>query len=173
MNQRQLIAAVTEKLNIKLDENDPAFVLVELNRLALDEAGQHIIDQLEGIPNRIRDAVDQSLSSMLVDIKAIDEQQKKLLEFCQSLPDRLKSEEGSFPCLTDAVDGASESFCAKSNSVNDDANTAMGERLASFETELLKLYQEKEALESMKDRFESEKRNFDQLSLWDRIFFKL
>lgn len=173
MNRRQMIAAVTEKLNIKLDENDPAFVLVELNRLALDEAGRHIIDQLEGIPDRIREAVDQSLSFMLEDIKAIDEQQKTLMKFYQSLPDRLNSEQEASPSSTDAADGASEESSAKTSPEIDDASTAMRERLAWFEAESLKVYQEKEALKSMIDRFESEKRNFDQLSLWDRIFFKL
>jgi hypothetical protein len=173
MNQRQMIAAVTEKLNIKLDENDPAFVLVELNRLALDEAGQHIIDQLEGIPARINDAVDLSLSSMLAAIDTIDEQQKKLLEFYQTQPGLLTSEQETIPSPTDTGNGATENSSVKSNSDFHDANAVMGERLASIERELLKLYREKATLKTMKGLLEDEKRNFGQLSLWDRIFFKL
>ena len=37
LEKSRLIAAIAARLKIRLDENDPAFVLVELNRLVLDQ----------------------------------------------------------------------------------------------------------------------------------------
>ncbi len=36
MNKRQLIAAIVEKSGIKLTEDDPAFLLVDLNLMMLE-----------------------------------------------------------------------------------------------------------------------------------------
>ena len=37
LDKSRLIAAIAARLKIRLDEDDPAFVLVELNRLVLDQ----------------------------------------------------------------------------------------------------------------------------------------
>ena len=48
LEKSRLIAAIAARLKIRLDEDDPAFVLVELNRLVLD---QTVRDALQ----RVRD----------------------------------------------------------------------------------------------------------------------
>jgi hypothetical protein len=47
VDKRKMIGAIAERLGIRLDENDPAFVLVELNRLALEEAGRDAATALQ------------------------------------------------------------------------------------------------------------------------------
>lgn len=46
MDKRQLIAAIVEKTGVKLDEDDPAFLLVDLNLMVLEsrtgEAATHL-----------------------------------------------------------------------------------------------------------------------------------
>ena len=37
LDKSRLIATIAARLKIRLDEDDPAFVLVELNRLVLDQ----------------------------------------------------------------------------------------------------------------------------------------
>lgn len=46
MDRRQLIAAIVERTGIKLDHDDPAFILVELNRLTLEESAKKVADQI-------------------------------------------------------------------------------------------------------------------------------
>lgn len=46
MDRRQLIAAIVERVGVKLDHNDPAFILVELNHLALEESAKKVADQI-------------------------------------------------------------------------------------------------------------------------------
>ena len=46
LEKSQLIAAIAARLKIRLDENDPAFVLVELNRLVLDETVRDALQRL-------------------------------------------------------------------------------------------------------------------------------
>lgn len=47
MNKRQLIAALVEKSGIKLTEDDPAFLLVDLNLLVLESRTSEAAKQLE------------------------------------------------------------------------------------------------------------------------------
>ncbi len=47
MNKRQLIAALVEKSGIKLTEDDPAFLLVDLNLLVLESRTSEAAIQLE------------------------------------------------------------------------------------------------------------------------------
>ena len=51
-----MVALVAERLKVRIDEDDPAFVLVELNRLALEETARAVVDQLQALPDRIDDA---------------------------------------------------------------------------------------------------------------------
>ena len=90
-----------------------------------------------------------------------------------SLTGLLTSEQETIPSWTDAADEAPENSSVKANSDSNDENAAMAELLASIERELLKLYRDKEAIKTMKSLFENARRDFDRLSLWDRIFFKL
>ena len=45
MDRARMVALVTERLKVRLDEDDPAFVLVELNRLALEETASIVVDR--------------------------------------------------------------------------------------------------------------------------------
>lgn len=42
MDRNKLIGLIVEKTGIKLDPDDPAFVLVELNRITLEEAAENV-----------------------------------------------------------------------------------------------------------------------------------
>ena len=46
MDRRKLVAKIVEKSGVKLDADDPAFLLVELNHLAFEEMGSSIADQV-------------------------------------------------------------------------------------------------------------------------------
>lgn len=48
MDRRRLVAAIVEKTGIKLDEDDPAFLLVELNLLLLEERTKEVARELDG-----------------------------------------------------------------------------------------------------------------------------
>ena len=59
-----MVAAIVERLKVRLDEDDPAFVLVELNKLALEETAQALVDKLEPIPTRIEQAAQALLAQV-------------------------------------------------------------------------------------------------------------
>ncbi len=63
-----MIAAVIERLKVRLDEDDPAFILVELNKLALEETAKALVNELAPIPGKIEDAARSLLAQ--VDAKA-------------------------------------------------------------------------------------------------------
>ena len=46
MDRTKLIALIVEKTGVKLDQNDPAFVLVELNKAILEDASEKIAANL-------------------------------------------------------------------------------------------------------------------------------
>jgi hypothetical protein len=52
VDQRKLISEIVEKCGIRLDPNDPAFILVELNKLVLDEYVNKIAPQLSRATDR-------------------------------------------------------------------------------------------------------------------------
>ena len=49
MNKAKMVATIVERFEVRLDQDDPAFVLVELNKLALEETAQALVDQIEPI----------------------------------------------------------------------------------------------------------------------------
>ena len=55
MNKRQMIAALFEATGIKISEDDPAFLLVELNRLMLDGEVRKAAKELEDVTDKFRD----------------------------------------------------------------------------------------------------------------------
>ncbi len=63
-----MIAAIVERHKVRLDEDDPAFVLVELNRLALEDTAKALVGQLEPLPEKIEQAAKALLAQ--VDSKA-------------------------------------------------------------------------------------------------------
>ena len=50
MDRQALIDAVFLKYRIRIDEDDPAFILVDLNRLALEQS-------IEGIDSKLEPAI--------------------------------------------------------------------------------------------------------------------
>jgi hypothetical protein len=59
IDKSQLIAAVATRLKVRLDENDPAFLLVELNRMILDQAVRDVLEESRRHISRIaREAPD-------------------------------------------------------------------------------------------------------------------
>jgi hypothetical protein len=46
MDRRQLVAKIVERSGAKLDPDDPAFLLVELNHLAFDELANELADDI-------------------------------------------------------------------------------------------------------------------------------
>ena len=133
MERREMIAEITRRFDIKLDENDPAFVLVELNRLAMNEAGHHVLDQLERIPELVDEALKQSWSALPTANFHVEHEFSVPKDFAKEVV------------------------------------AAVRKTLANS---LESMLNEKGAFERDKAIFEEEKRRFDQLSLWDRIFFR-
>jgi|GEM_PF-3792276 len=74
MNKSDLIAAIVTSHNIKLEANDPAFVLVELNRLVLENHSQELLKLLAEVSDQstttketaisIQDNLNQILASV-------------------------------------------------------------------------------------------------------------
>jgi len=61
VDKGKMIAAIVERLKIRLDEDDPAFILVELNKLALEESVKNLVEQFGGL---------EALPSQLLEIQA-------------------------------------------------------------------------------------------------------
>ena len=53
MNKRQIIAALVEKTGIKISEDDPAFLLVELNMLMLENKTGEAAKLLEELTKQL------------------------------------------------------------------------------------------------------------------------
>jgi len=54
MDRSRLSAAVYKKTGIVIDPDDPAFALVELDRLVVEEAASRLAERLETLPERIQ-----------------------------------------------------------------------------------------------------------------------
>ncbi|WP_131421460.1 hypothetical protein [Comamonas thiooxydans] len=64
MNKGQIISSIVERFKVRLDEDDPAFILVEMNRMALLDTCKAIVEELEPIPAKINEAAQQLLSQV-------------------------------------------------------------------------------------------------------------
>jgi hypothetical protein len=55
MDRSRLSAAVYKKTGIVIDPDDPAFAVVELNRLVIEEVAVRLAERLETLPERIQE----------------------------------------------------------------------------------------------------------------------
>ncbi len=58
MDRSKLIASLVESHGVKLDQDDPAFVLVELNAMVFDELTQPTLDRLESTLDQLSEISD-------------------------------------------------------------------------------------------------------------------
>lgn len=58
MDRRAIIGHIAAKYNIKMDENDPAFLLVEINQIALEAANQDLESKIVQAREQLADAVE-------------------------------------------------------------------------------------------------------------------
>jgi 4-diphosphocytidyl-2C-methyl-D-erythritol kinase len=56
MDRADMCAEVLRRMGLKVGEDDPAFLLVELNRLALEEAVSIVVERLTPLPGSIEQA---------------------------------------------------------------------------------------------------------------------
>ena len=56
MDRAELCGEILRRMNVKVGEDDPAFLLVELNRLVLEEAVSTVIERLAPLPRTIEQA---------------------------------------------------------------------------------------------------------------------
>src|SRR5437899_11086590 len=56
MDRAEMCAEVLRRMGLKVGEDDPAFLLVELNRLALEEAVSIVVERLTPLPGTIEQA---------------------------------------------------------------------------------------------------------------------
>ena len=56
MDRAEMCAEVLRRMAVKVGEDDPAFLLVELNRLALEEAVSVVVERLGPLPRTIEQA---------------------------------------------------------------------------------------------------------------------
>jgi len=93
-DQIRLIAAVATRLRIRLDADDPAFVLVELNRLILDQTVRDVVERVQQVGAQIATtfALDprtaQALAIATSDRIAsiVDSRAKEAFASCRNLP---------------------------------------------------------------------------------------
>jgi hypothetical protein len=60
LNTKRLVGEVAARYGIRLDETDPAFVVVHLTRFALEEASQELVEHLAGERREFEVAVEQA-----------------------------------------------------------------------------------------------------------------
>lgn len=65
MNKRQLIAALVEKSGIKLTEDDPAFLLVDLNLLVLESRTSEAAKQLDAATEKFNDVTTRNVDDFV------------------------------------------------------------------------------------------------------------
>lgn len=65
LNKRQLIAALVEKSGIKLTEDDPAFLLVDLNLLVLESRTSEAAKQLEAATVKFNDVTTRNVDDFV------------------------------------------------------------------------------------------------------------
>lgn len=65
MDRNKLIALIVEKTGIKIDPDDPAFVLVELNRISLEEAAEKIAEDLIVAANKFDETTTQNVDTFI------------------------------------------------------------------------------------------------------------
>jgi len=80
MDRSKLIAALVERLEVKIDQDDPAFVLVELNALVFEELVQPLLDRLDEVADSVSGLSKLSNLPKRLDEKsaALDEQITRL-----------------------------------------------------------------------------------------------
>lgn len=76
MEKADLIAAIAAKHGIRLDADDPAFLIVDLNRLVLEDKANELVRLLEEVTakahnmQQISDSVQKNLSQTLESVEA-------------------------------------------------------------------------------------------------------
>lgn len=73
MDRRAMIGHIAAKFNVKLDENDPAFLLVEMSQIALESAGQEL-------ETRLLDALDSRMKEFIPKIEEMNHAADNLVE---------------------------------------------------------------------------------------------
>jgi hypothetical protein len=56
MDRAEMCGEILRRMGLKVAEDDPAFLLVELNRLALEEAASIVVERLAPLPGTIEQA---------------------------------------------------------------------------------------------------------------------
>lgn len=60
LNTKQMVGEIASRFGIRLDETDPAFVLVRLNQIALEKACQELVDRVSMNLREFQAAVDKA-----------------------------------------------------------------------------------------------------------------
>ena len=66
MDRRKLIATIVERVGVKLDHDDPAFILVELNHLALEDSAKKVADQIGQAADKFNDVTTRRIDDFVV-----------------------------------------------------------------------------------------------------------
>ncbi|MDG5824319.1 hypothetical protein [Xylella fastidiosa] len=92
MNKRQLIAAIVEKSGIKLTEDDPAFLLVDLNLMMLEKQTSEAAKQLEAATEKFNAVTTHNVDDFVsVANEALSKFMQRTNEIKSSLDDLSKS----------------------------------------------------------------------------------
>jgi hypothetical protein len=104
VEKRQIIAALYEKTGAKIDEDDPAFILIELNRLMLARAADDAADRLLLIAKEFSDtAIAQADSFISVANEALSKFTVKTNELKQQIEAVRASQSGQVAASPPAV----------------------------------------------------------------------
>ena len=75
MDRAEMCGEVLRRMGLKVGEDDPAFLLVELNRLALEEAVSAVVERLAPLPGAIEQAgVALAKGVATAAVRAVDEE---------------------------------------------------------------------------------------------------
>ncbi|HHW4669147.1 MAG TPA: hypothetical protein ACQGQJ_05975 [Xylella fastidiosa subsp. multiplex] len=92
MNKRQLIAAIVEKSGIKLTEDDPAFLLVDLNLMMLEKQTSEAAKQLEAATEKFNAVTTHNVDDFVsVANEALSKFMQRTNEIKSSLDDLSKN----------------------------------------------------------------------------------
>jgi hypothetical protein len=65
MDRRKLVATIVERFGVKLDHDDPAFILVELNHLVLEESAGKVADDITKAAEKLNTATTRSVDDFV------------------------------------------------------------------------------------------------------------
>ena len=105
-----MIAAIVSKYHVKLDPDDPAFILVELNKIALENAAKGVVDKIDSSVATLstcQELFNKDLANLGQIVTSLETSISNTMDHATFLTDELKKAKAA-PILTQTVNQAKE-----------------------------------------------------------------